>query len=128
MAIDYKKLSATALRLIKDNGRTLSLVQFQQTGTDIQQPWKGAYPNPIGNQLDRSGVVVYSSSLLGSKAVNDDMLKRVTDVAIVACDGFSLKNYDAVIDNGIQYSIQWAQELTPGPIDTPLIAYIGFNR
>jgi hypothetical protein len=127
MAINYAKMSALAQKLISENGRTITLVKFQPS-QDIATPWKSNTTNPIGSQLVKNAAVVQSSTLLGTKQVNDDMLKRVSHVGIFACNGDTLEGYDALIDSldSKQYSIEFVQELTPAT--TPLIAYIGFNR
>jgi hypothetical protein len=126
MAIDYVKMAATAQRLISTNGRIITLLKFAPS-TDIQKPWRG--PNPVLPlaTLDRSAVTVSVSLLkLGQTQVSDDLLKRVTDVAWVACDGEDLIGYDAIIEDGKQYSIEWVQQLKPATI--PLVAYVGYNK
>lgn len=39
MAIDYAKLAATAVRLISENGRALSLRKPPQAPADVAKPW-----------------------------------------------------------------------------------------
>ena len=126
---NYTKLAATALRLVENAGRAITLVKFHTTPGNASKPWLGA-TSPRGanaTQLNTTGVFVEPSSAtsLGMSTEISDLLKRSEQVIIVASTS-DLSQYHEVIDNSIRWKIEGMEKLAPGA--TTLLYFIGVKR
>lgn len=49
MSINYTKLAATALRLIRDNGRNVQFRKFSRVAQDSNKPWRSDNPSAVSD-------------------------------------------------------------------------------
>lgn len=132
--VDYAKLSATAERLIKKNGRQLTFVQHDKTPSNPSKPWLGAAdPKGSGTTLDLDGVFVppntvreFGITALGRGTEIEDLLARSQQIVITATKNNDLRQFRQVFDDGVYWKILATQELKPGA--TSLIAFVGVRR
>ena len=128
--VDYVKLAATAARLVSNNGRSITLVEFDKTPDDADKPWRGAVDPRISPESTKvvSGVFVEPSSAvrLGMSSEVDDLLKRSSQIIIVASTD-DLEVYNEVIDTDTKrWKIVGMEKLKPA--DTTLLYFIGVAR
>lgn len=104
------KFVALANKLIKKNGRTATIKKLKPS-----QGWK----EPVEDfdvTLDRNLPMCFvpaSSGGLGNDLVTEDLLARVSQVALVAPTDIDLKLHNVVIDGGVSWKIEWVQTLRP---------------
>lgn len=125
--MDYAKLSKTAQRLIKENGRDVTFIRLNTTPTDAQKPWRGnAEPRGAGAQSAVYSAVFVSPSSLGFKTQADDLFKTSTKICIVATPD-DLLDYNEVQDSdNVRWKIQHIEKLKPGPMT--MLYYVGVAR
>jgi hypothetical protein len=131
MAINYVKLQATALRLINENGRAITLVRKSRTPADANEPWNG--PTGADTTLSLTGVFVPPSSVrefglpaLGEGTEYQDMLRFSQQIVIVAPEANDVRNYEILQDRSDDWGIVATQVLRPG--DLTMLAFIGVRR
>lgn len=122
---DYEKLKATAARLIKDSGRSVSFIAFDETVDDASTPWKNSTPRTGGTSVSLNAVFVPPTSLqeLGANVQVQRLALTVEQILIVEPGTNDLKDYKEIDDGGTRYSIEFIEILKPG--DTVLLAYVG---
>ena len=129
--VDYVRAIATAQRLIKDAGRSVTLQQFSSTSKDPEKPWKGA-EKPRGEPsatlaLDAVFVEPSSAVRLGLLATDDDLVKRSEQIAMCAPGATTdVRAYQAMVDGSSTYKIMGARVLRPG--EEIVLAFIGVRR
>jgi len=128
---DYTKLAATAARLIKNNGRSITFVKLDEAAADPSEPWNG----PASNEttLALNGVFVppntvrqFGLSALGEGTEFKDLVTFSEQIIITAQGENDLREYTKVIDRSDRWGIIGLQVLRPG--DTTLIAFVGVRR
>ncbi len=119
MATDYSEFVTLAQELIAENGREITFQKLQKTPADSSKPWKGA-GEPIITQsvTDVFGVFVPASgSNLGRSLVNEELLKKVEQVVLVAGREEDLEGFQLILDeDSAQWRIEWAQTLRPASV------------
>jgi hypothetical protein len=134
VAKDYTANITTAQRLITKFGRSITLVQLNDTVTDSAKPWDGVNPtNPRttpDSTLILDAVFVFPTGLLnlGLGAAQQDMLARSTQIAIVSAGAaVDLSDYSEIIDtDGTTWTIGTVEMLRPAS-DT-VLGYLGVRR
>lgn len=131
MAINYVKLQATALRLITENGRTITLGRKSRNPADASEPWNG--PTGADTTLSISGVFVPPSSVrefglpaLGEGTEYQDLLRFSQQIIIVAPEDEDIRDYEYVTDRSENWGIVGTQVLRPG--DLIMLGFIGVRR
>lgn len=121
---DYSKFVALAQRLIAKRGRAVTLQQ-QAKGGDAAKPWKAGTPGVV--QADAAYAVFLDPTGSDVKTVVTDteLLKRVTDVALVAPGTMDYSGMTHMMD-GKLLRIEWVKTLKPG--DTVCLYIIGVTR
>lgn len=127
MAINYKRASATTLKLITANGRAVTLVKLNLGAADLNKPWKGSGEAP-DETLDATAVFTdpVSEKDLGMAEILNltSGVKSGELIAFIAAeenlkpDGtpVDLAEYDRLIDSGLVYTIGEVHTLAPGPV------------
>lgn len=113
---DAAKTLAFAQRIIKKNGRPIVFQLLSATPADATKPWKGAQAPTVAKSFSTYGAFVPLTGRvdLSSMAIDDEMLKRVEQVVLVA-GGTELDAYNQIVDTAITYRIDWFKKLRPGP-------------
>jgi len=130
--VDYVRLSQTAERLIKNNGRSISFVKLNENAANSSRPWKGP---PTGGEstLALNGVFVppntvrqFGLTALGEGTEFKDLVTFSEQIIIVAQGETDLREYTSVIDGSVRWGIIGLQVLRPG--DTTLLGFVGVRR
>jgi hypothetical protein len=127
--VDSVRLAATARRLIDKNGRAAEFLEYQ--GSDSSEPWNpGGGGNIVKSTTPLKAVFVSPSTMLGLKAIDEELLKRFEQFVIAAPEdgaAYNLTDYHAVRDSGGEtYSIGWVEKLRPAELT--LLYYFGVKR
>lgn len=116
--MDYAKAVALANRLINKNGRSVDVQRLSATASDPARPWKGAGTPTVAQTVTAKAVFLPVSSLkeLGMTAVDDELLKRTHQVALLAGNSVDLNAFNAFIDGVSRWRIEWVVTLKPAGI------------
>lgn len=136
MAIDYAALR-TKINSIFDTevvpGRAATFIKFDTTPSDPGDPGAGTSdPRASPDEsvvLQAAFVQPDSAEKLGMRTIDDDLLKRTKEIAIVppGPDGtFDLTQADQVIDGSQRRRITFVEKLQPGSVI--LLYFVGMAR
>lgn len=134
MGINYAKAQATALRLLTENGRPVTLVKFATDPDDPDRPWLGSSES---EELTVTAVFtdpVSEKDLGSAEIVMEGGHKSGEKIAFIAAsenldgdgDPIDLTEYDQLIDDGLTYKMVEIHTLSPGPI--PLMYEVRLER
>jgi hypothetical protein len=120
---------ATALRLIRKHGRTITVTKGSDTPTSAAQPWRGSddeYTTTLADsRVETKGVFVHPSSVsdFGFLETSEFSLhKRGTKLCLVAASGLAdLSSHEGIQDGDELWRIENIHVLKPG--DT-IIMYV----
>ena len=126
---DYEELVPIVQDLILDNGRLINFVRVVPTAVGAT-PWKKADLSS-GNVVTTSVPAVFvppSGFALGIKFISEDLLKRCSQVCLVAphADGVDLSGTQKIVDGSASWTIEWIEVLRPG--DLVLLYAFGVKR
>lgn len=129
--MDYAALLATAKRLIRANGRQITLVQLGTATPDASKPWLGNEPatEVATTVISAVAVPASQSSSLGFRAEQIDLLKDVSEVMVVEPGEDTpdtLDSYHLVRQGAADYRIAFVERLRPA--DVTLLYFIGVKR
>lgn len=129
-ATDWTEMVATAQALIDDNGRDVTLIQFDQTPGDTNKPWAGPIDprtTPANTTTVKGCFVPIAGSGLGTQTIDEDALKRTGELCLIGPGvGFDITKADELIDNSVNKKITFVQVLKPA--GTVLMYYVGVER
>lgn len=126
--MDYARAVALAQRLINKNGRLITIDRLSSVPVDADKPWKGPGAPTVDATVSPKAVFLPHASLidLGLFAKDDELLKRVEQVALIASDGVNdLSGFHRITDV-VMYRIDWVRALKPG--DTVILYAMGIKR
>lgn len=123
MSKDYAPTAAKAKDMIANYGRTVTLRKPVET-TEAGKPWRGttAANTPVAADKEATVKAVFIGP---SKALSDDFLTDVEDVAIVA-GPVDYSDYRLLFDGTTAFKIIRQQKVQPG--DTIILTYLGVAR
>jgi hypothetical protein len=126
--MDYVRAAALVTRLINKNGRTVDILKLDDTPLDSNKPWKGKGTPTVAVSTTVKGVFVpaFNSENLGLDFINDELLKTASEVLLVGPNDVDFTTYHMVLDNFIQWNIEFIQTLRPA--DDILLYAIGVKR
>jgi len=132
MALDYNAIAATALRLVQNAGRQVTFLRFNQTPDSISKPW-GANTDLRSNpdaSVSLWAVSVHPTDInvLGIRIRDDDLLKHVREILIVAPgpdNQQDLRLYQQVLDSRV-FRIVFMEQLKPNNVT--LLWYAGITE
>lgn len=124
--VDFTRIAETAKRLIKNNGRPITFIRFNQQPADEAKPWLG--PSGEEELLELDGVFVPPGSvkLLGEQIQWRDLVTTSEQLVITAQGDNDLKEYTEILDRSQRWGIIGMQVLRPA--DTTLLAFVGVRR
>jgi len=134
MAVDYDEALAVVQELIEESGRQVTFIRFKQTPEDANKPWNGP-DDPDGTPDAEEtlwGVFVppSGSNDLGLKAIDNDLLKRITAICLAAPKSaapvFDITTANEVIDDSLHYKVEFVKMLKPA--DKTLLYIVGVSR
>lgn len=136
MPINYTKAQATALRLLTDNGRAVTLVKYDTAPDDPNRPWHGASGNTTITVTAVFTDPVSEKDLGSAEVLMGDAsgVKQGQKIAFIAAaenlddNGapLDLTEYDQLLDGGFSYRMVEIHTLGPGPI--PLMYEVRLER
>ena len=112
--VDTVSLRNVATRLIRQNGRTVTLVKHSRES--IGPAHRGRIEN---NDISVGGIYAVfanfrSNQIDGTLIKEDDKLLLISSQDIPSDADADIENYDEVIDEGQTWSIERVQEIKPG--------------
>lgn len=131
MAFDYSGVAATAVTLIEQFGRQVTLVQLDSTPADSGKPWRGASdPEATPDNTESvyaAWVPPSSASELGlSTMVDFAMVQRMEAILIIPATTADISTFDQVLDGTTRYTIEFTEVLKPGP--TVVLQFVGVKK
>lgn len=126
--MDYARAVQLAARLILKNGRQTTLQRLSATASNPAQPWKGPGSPTVAETFQTAAVFLPHTGEvdLGKYLVDDELLKRCEQVALIAGGSVDLTTFTRFLDGSQIWKIEWVRELKPADI-TVLYAF-GVNR
>lgn len=130
--VDLTPLIATAQRLITENGRAVTLVQFNTTPSNSDKPWLGpADPRSSPDStlaVDAVFVNPGETFSLGASFKVSDLMKRSEQIMLVSPGASAdMSLYNEVIDtDGSKWKIDQIEVLKPGT--SVALVYVGVSR
>ena len=132
MAKDYSRQLAQVKKAIRDKGREIKLIKFDDTPTDANKPW-----GQSNNSRDRArysvSVFALNVPLMGNDlGFNKKKLDLISDSELEFLvepgedDPENLNDYNVLEDDGIQYKITAVDRLKPATLT--LMYAIGASR
>lgn len=104
MAINYPRMQALAERLIRENGRSATLIAETTTGPDY---------DPTITQSSSALILVETPF---TDEDRNDWLIQARDVRFLISSSFDPQPSMRISDNGQQYSIVARKVIKPGPV------------
>lgn len=124
--MDYVKLAGTAQRLIAKTGRVVTLQRLSSEPANEDKPWKGPGAPTVEQEKEVRATFVPASGGLGRDLVDEELLKRVEQVALIAPSDVDLEVFNLVKDGESKWKIEWIQTLRPA--DQVLLYVFGVKR
>jgi hypothetical protein len=126
MAFNYTKAQRTALRLLTENGRAVTLVKYSTESADPNRPWRGAEGIP-DTTITVTAVFtdpVSEKDLGSAEVMSQGGIKRGEQIAFMAASEnldangvpLDLTLYDQMIDGGRAYTMVEIHTLSPGGV------------
>lgn len=123
MAFNYTVLANSALGLVANFGRSVTLVKFAETLADANKPWRGNLTprdSPLASvSVSMAFVEPSSAEELGLSVEKFGFTDRHSQIAIMApgaADQTEYEHYDEVIDGTVRWKITEVEVLKPGPL------------
>lgn len=130
MPFDYSEVAATAIELVTEFGKPITLQRLDVTPPDTDKPWRGP-ADPRGTPaatLDVSAVFVEPGSLqeLGVNAKLLDWVARSEQIAVIAAPQ-DLREFSELVDtDSTTWRITGVSTLSPST--TRLLHFVGVSR
>jgi hypothetical protein len=129
---DYAPVLSLSKNLIQKFGRQITLRKLDATSNTVGKPWLGATdPVDTGIKTTTYAICVHPDStyFLGISGKTEDLLKSSELIFITApsdIDSENLDKYTTLVDDLIEYKINFTEKLKPG--STTVLYYIGVSR
>lgn len=130
--VDYVKLAATATRLIRANGTTVTLNALSTAAADPTKPWRGPVDQraPFAGSVQLKAVRMGTSKTqlgsLGTLIKKDDIPDSVTELWLVEPGTVDLSDYDELVVGGVTEQLQLAVKVKPA--DVVLLWVLGTSK
>ncbi len=123
MAKNYIKVAETALRLIKEAGREITFLKFDDTPDLTAKPWAKNIdlrtgPASVQTTLFATSVHPTDINVLGIRIRDDDLMKQLREILIIAPGTFQgdLKEYQELTDGIRRFRIAFMEQLRPANV------------
>ena len=133
MAKDYTILAETALRLIKEAGREITFLKFDNTPDSAAKPWAKNTDLRTGaaskiTKLFAVSIHPTDINVLGIRIRDVDLMKQLREILIIAPGKAfqgDLKEYQEVDDGIRRFRITFMEQLRPA--NTTVLWYAGLT-
>jgi len=126
----HTELVRVAQQLVALHGRSVTFRRFNQSAADPAKPWRGPTnldASPAAQEtLAAVAVPPSSANELGMSVQDQEMLRRVEKIYIVAQGTQDLSIMDEVVDNNVNYRIEFVEFLQPGNVG--ILYFVGVRR
>lgn len=133
MATDYTEFVTLAKDLVKENGREVTLQRLSATPADSTKSWKGAgAPTVVQSVANVPAVFIPSIGFassgfeFGRRVMDDNLLKRVEQVALIAQQVVNIEQFSTILDSSVSWKIEWIETLKPA--NDVLLYLVGVKR
>lgn len=127
--VDYTNMAAMALRLVTQNGKTITVAKLDTAPSDATKPWRGP-ADQRAPYVDSQSVKAVEIPLsgIGKLVSKKDIPDDVTDFYIVAPEPStpSLLGFDEVVDGAVTSRVTKMEVLKPA--DVVLLYIIGVQK
>lgn len=112
----YTEDIATALELIEEFGRDVTVQKLDTSASEGSKPWKGQGVQVVADsQATKAVFVPPSGSGFGRDLVADNNLQRIEQVCLVPQTAKDIESFNGILDSDRQlWLIQTAMTLKPG--------------
>lgn len=112
----YTEDIATALELIDEFGRDVTVQKLSVAPVDGAKPWEGQATQTVEDtQIARAVFVPPSGGGFGKDLMVDNNLKRAEQICLIGQTAKLIENFDSILDSdGQLWLIQFVQVLKPG--------------
>ena len=115
--MDFARAAALAAKLIEKNGRLVKVQRLDGTAADSSKPWKGAGTPTVAQSVNaRAAFLPHAGTDLGKFFVDEELLKRCEQVALVAGGSVNFTTFHQFEDGGAKWRIEWVRELKPATV------------
>lgn len=109
MTTDFSDFIAMGQELISENGR--EIVVLVPGAVESDTPWHGG---ASANSVKTMGCFLPASgSSFGTYFVTDDLLAMSSEVVLIPAGKANLTKASYIVDDGVQYAVQWMRVLRP---------------
>lgn len=130
--VDYVKLAATATRLVRANGTTVTINALATAPADPAKPWRGPVDQraPFAGSVTVKAVRIGTSKTqiasLGKLIKKDDIPDSVDELWLVEPGSVDISDYDELVVGGVTEQIQLAVQIKPA--DVVLLWILGTSK
>lgn len=112
---DHSKFATLAMRLIAKHGRSVVIQKMASAPADATKPWEGPAVPTVGQTANAMAVFlpVSSASEFGLATVDDSLLKRTEQLALIQPVQEGLQFFDRILDGSLYQRIIWWEALKP---------------
>lgn len=113
MAVNYARISSVADKLIKNNGRDITLTKKDRTAADPAKPWRGG--GTTTTSITVKGIVLNDREF----DADDTLIRRGNRVALISAKSAAsndITTFDQMVDGTSTIKIVNVTELKPGPV------------
>lgn len=111
MAIDYASLLAKTKAVVRDNGRSVTLIKHDNTPVDANKPWLGS----VGSSVETTVTAVFGS--YGLKETDGSLVQRGDKKLLVDGDyNLDLSSYDQIKEGSNTWEIVGYSEVKPADV------------
>lgn len=124
-----------ARRLVEARGVSVTYQRLSRADDDAAKPWRGSADSRAIPEETTSVPTVFvppgSASRLGLSTINQELVKKASQIAIVAPGpGFvpELEKFDTIVDprDNTEYKISFVEALRPAAID--IVYFVGLEQ
>ncbi len=128
--VDLTPILAEAVALVKENGRSVTLIKHNATLADSAQPWEGptnARTLPASTaKLDAVFFNPATLAKLGISFESTDLVPRAEQIMMVIPGAVNVEEFQEVLDGSVYWKIGHVEIFKPG--STTVLAYIAVGR
>lgn len=121
MSFDYLSIVQEAQEAIEEYGTKVKVITLNNKPDATDKPWHGGSGK---NGFDVMAAFVPASGF-GGKIINEELLKRVNTVCLIA-DLRDLSKIDFIDDDGLRLKVDWIEFIKPSTI--ACLYMFGLNR
>ena len=129
--VDLAPILVIAAQLVKENGRSVTLIKHDATLADASQPWEG----PADARAAPAATAVLDALFFNPAAIvaelgitfeSTDLVPRAEQIMMVIPGAVNVEDFQEVLDDGTYWKIGHIEIFKPGTVVA--LAYIAVGR